>query len=227
MHLKPDDFFVPEGTERDKKMKTILNSDTACLTRVEELVQEMKKNKQTQFFDVDFGPRDSKDDMGSKLSLYATGNAPPGYIKPDQIEWISAKKYTKGEGSFITTSTSANDVIQGALGDCWFIGALSVLAIRDELIIGGLNYFKESTDIKMTPAILKQMAEGVYPPIFRMYENYGIYVFRFFKNFSWRYVIIDDRIPCYKANGLPVFARCSSINELWVPLIEKAYAKIH
>lgn len=159
--------------------------------------------------------------------MYANGSAPPGYVKPEQIEWISAKEYTNGEGAFITASTSSNDVIQGALGDCWFIGALSVLAIRDELIIGGLNYFKESTDIKLTPAILKQMAEGVYPPIFRMYEKYGIYVFRFFKNFEWRYVIIDDRIPCYKANKLPVFARCSDINELWVPLIEKAYAKIH
>jgi len=31
---------------------------------------------------------------------------------------------------------SANDVEQGAIGDCWFIGAMSVLATRDELLVG-------------------------------------------------------------------------------------------
>ena len=35
----------------------------------------------------------------------------------------------------------------------------------------------------------------------------------FFKNFSWRYVIIDDRIPCIKVamEGIPLkpyFGRC-------------------
>jgi len=35
------------------------------------------------------------------------------------------------------------------------------------------------------------------------------------------------RIPVNEYNGLPVFARCTELHELWVPLIEKAYAKIH
>jgi len=57
-----------------------------------------------------------------------------------------------------------------------------------------------------------------------------MYVFRFYKNNSWRYVIIDDRLPCYKKDYGDkdlVFGRCRSVNEFWVPLIEKAYAKIH
>lgn len=36
---------------------------------------------------------------------------------------------------------------------------------------------------------------------------------------------IDDYIPCYP-NGEPIFSKNES-NELWVMLIEKAYAKIH
>jgi hypothetical protein len=55
----------------------------------------------------------------------------------------------------------------------------------------------------------------------------GIYVLRFFKNFEWIYVIIDDRIPVNKESKLPVFGSCKSQNELWVSLIEKAYAKLH
>ena len=74
------------------------------------------------------------------------------------------------------------------------------------------------------------MTSGVYPPLFHYLRKYGMYVFRFFKECKWVYVIIDDRIPCYKRGyGDPeiVFGRCRSQNEFWVPLIEKAYAKLH
>jgi calpain len=60
-----------------------------------------------------------------------------------------------------------------------------------------------------------------------MYRKNGLYVFRFFKDFEWRYVIVDDRLPCSTLNGLPVFGSCMNSHELWVPLIEKAYAKLH
>jgi len=39
--------------------------------------------------------------------------------------------------------------------------------------------------------------------------------------------MIDDRIPVYKKTGKVVFAQCRDPNELWVPFIEKAYAKLH
>ena len=50
-------------------------------------------------------------------------------------------------------------------------------------------------------------------------------MFRFFKDFKWIYVIIDDRIPCVDKS--PVFSRCKDPTETWVSLIEKAYAKLH
>jgi calpain, invertebrate len=65
----------------------------------------------------------------------------------------------------------------------------------------------------------------VYPGIFHLYRAKGIYVFRFFKDFRWIYVIIDDRIPC--VDKQPVFSRCKDLKETWVSLIEKAYAKLH
>lgn len=57
-----------------------------------------------------------------------------------------------------------------------------------------------------------------------------MYVMRFFKNYKWRYVIIDDRLPCYnRGYGDPelVFGKCKDPDEFWVPIIEKGYAKIH
>lgn len=86
---------------------------------------------------------------------------------------------------------SSSDVIQGKLGDCWFLGALSVLATREDLL----------------RAVF--WCEGKY-------SEWGIFVCRFMKDFVWHYVICDDRIPVYDTpSGDPVFARCRDPNELW------------
>lgn len=42
---------------------------------------------------------------------------------------------------------------------------------------------------------------------------------------QWRLVNIDDFIPCFP-NGDPMFSR-NSTNQIWMMLLEKAYAKLH
>lgn len=84
---------------------------------------------------------------------------------------------------------------QGALGDCWFISALSVIVTRDELLVGGMEGVQYDEDMIIDKAMASALSMGVYPPIFHRYRMRGIYVLRFFKNFEWIYVIIDDRIP--------------------------------
>lgn len=81
--------------------------------------------------------------------------------------------------------------------------------------------------MKINKEMAEDLCSGVYPPIFHMYRKKGLYVMRFFKDFIWRYVIIDERIPCFKSNMEPVFGKCANIWEIWVPLIEKAYAKLN
>jgi len=175
--LKEEEFFLHDTYD------TILNTDTAALKRVEEIIDNMKKKNQKDFLDTDFGPKDEDDEENSKMALYRNGEAPPGYIKPEQIEWLYPEEYAGDDYTFLDNEASSNEVIQGALGDCWFIGALSVLAARDELIIGGLSQYEINNEFKVTNLIAKSMSEGVYPPIFHGYARYGIYVFRFFKNF--------------------------------------------
>eukprot|EP01104_Vermistella_antarctica_P002869 TRINITY_DN1306_c0_g2_i1.p1 TRINITY_DN1306_c0_g2~~TRINITY_DN1306_c0_g2_i1.p1 ORF type:complete len:655 (+),score=118.15 TRINITY_DN1306_c0_g2_i1:63-1967(+) len=43
---------------------------------------------------------------------------------------------------------------------------------------------------------------------------------------GWVSITIDDRIPCSKTTGLPVYARANDPNVLWVPIVEKAFAKL-
>lgn len=40
-------------------------------------------------------------------------------------------------------------------------------------------------------------------------------------------MIVDTRIPYNQASKTPLYAHCADPNEFWVPLMEKAYAKLH
>jgi calpain, invertebrate len=51
------------------------------------------------------------------------------------------------------------------------------------------------------------------------------FTLRFFKDGKWKYVTIDNILPM-KSNKL-IYARGSDPNEFWVPLCEKAFAKLH
>lgn len=123
----------------------------------------------------------------------------------------------------------SNDVLQGSLGDCWFIGAMSVLATKDEHIFHPLREQLRGQDT-LSDDEAHELLSGVYPSLFHCFAKFGLYVIRFFKDYGWRYVVIDNRLPCYGEAGQDpalVFASCEDSSEYWVPLIEKAYAKLH
>ncbi|KAF2895494.1 hypothetical protein ILUMI_10681, partial [Ignelater luminosus] len=92
------------------------------------------------------------------------------------------------------------DVIQGVIGDCWLISALSVLALQHEHIIKRLF-------------ITFQVCEE------------GAYQIRLCKDGKWTSIMVDDRVPCDR-DGYPYYAEALK-NQMWVPLIEKAVAKLY
>ena len=162
--------------------------------------------------------------------MYKKGEIPcPGYPKPETVEWLSAEEICPPGTApqFVDDGAGANDVKQGALGNCWFISALSVIVTRDELLRGGQRGLELDPDMIIDRELASALSKGVYPPIFHRFRMKGIYVLRFFKNFEWIYVIIDDRLPVNIESKQPVFGTCIKTHELWVALIEKAYAKLH
>lgn len=168
--------------------------------------------------------------------MYKTGEPPrKGYAKPANVEWVHAHKICPPGKSpqFVDDGVASADCIQGLLGDCWLISAMSVLATRDELLIGGRRGMELDPDMLVGPEIASILSKGVYPPIFHRYRDIGLYVIRIFKDMQWVYVLVDDRIPVGAVNtaavkkGFPVFGRCINLHEIWVPIIEKAYAKLH
>ena len=214
---------------------TMLMSEKAALSKVEKIYRaERRKAIQgqnvTKYIDQDFGPKRASDEVGSKMAMYKTGVPPKGYPDPANCEWVNAEALCTKPGQvpqFVDDGVGSADCVQGKLGDCWLISALSVLATRDELIIGGRRGMEYDQNMIIDKEIASLLSNGVYPPIFHKYRQIGIYVIRIFKDFTWIYVIIDERVVVDKTTMKPVFGRCKHQHELWVPLIEKAYAKMH
>eukprot|EP00753_Platysulcus_tardus_P000361 PLAT10367.1.p1 GENE.PLAT10367.1~~PLAT10367.1.p1 ORF type:complete len:723 (-),score=420.00 PLAT10367.1:102-2270(-) len=134
-------------------------------------------------------------------SLYRDGMMPPCGAPPAHtVRWLRPAEICPGEPQLFIGGLGSADVIQGQLGDCWFLSALSVMASRPEL----LHQLFVTTG----------------------QEAQGRYCVQFFKDGDWRQVFIDDRIPC-DSMGKPLYADCKDPNEMWVLLVEKAYAKLH
>jgi len=60
----------------------------------------------------------------------------------------------------------------------------------------------------------------------RKYNTEGIYAVFLCDTGDWRLVTLDDYFPCVSKYSGPAFSKANG-NELWVLLLEKAYAKIY
>lgn len=130
-------------------------------------------------------------------------NPPKGALPNESIKWFSISEGgllgCENPILFNENASSAN-IIQGALGNNYFINALSLLAC--------------------TPQYINRLI------VSSKYASRGLYTFKFYKSGKWRYVHIDDHIPC-RQSGKVHYCRNANPNETFAMLIEKAYAKLH
>ena len=127
------------------------------------------------------------------------------WLRPNEIRGVRADtlseaplEYTMPWTVFRGTVDPA-DIVQGKLGDCWFLSALSCLAQR--------------------PGLVKRLV------LTQSYNPRGCYLIRLVKNGLWQNVIVDDYLVCTKSQVLAFTS--SKRRQLYVPLIEKAFAKMH
>lgn len=136
-------------------------------------------------------------------SLFVDPEHPP--LKLQVVsEWMRPTEIVKENNldsrpCLFSGAANPSDVCQGRLGDCWFLSAVAVL-----------------TEVS-------QISEVIITP---EYNEEGIYTVRFCIQGEWVPVVIDDWIPC-ESPGKPAFATSRKGNELWVSILEKAYAKLH
>lgn len=221
--LKNEDYF--KCSENKDNLNTILNSEEAALKKCEEFFYLLGEKE--SWIDPDFG----NDNVSS---LYINNRVPEGQLDTDQIAWYRINEINP-QGRFIKNikKRSEKEVIQGALGDSWFISALSILASSNEFLLKGEFNEKMLLNEKIPNEDMQLISSGIYPPIFYPFRKKGIFCFRFYKDLKWRYVIIDDRLPCQKVMDVSIqkprllYSKCRNDDEFWASLIEKAYAKLH
>ncbi|KAJ4485410.1 hypothetical protein J3R30DRAFT_3696750 [Lentinula aciculospora] len=197
-----------------------------CNTKVERISKDCRMMNRKH--------RDTEFDLENDRERCLHGLLGPGSCAPDTPAKINynpsdVQRVTQifDKPQFFVDGASSNDIVQGAIGDCWFVSALATMATAEGLV----EKFCVARD-----------------------EEIGVYGFIFFRDTSWVTVIIDDflytSIPKFEelsgaekilyhnnketynstarkgGKGL-YFARSGTPGETWVPLIEKAYAKLH
>ncbi|KAG9018188.1 hypothetical protein FRB90_011937 [Tulasnella sp. 427] len=189
-----------------------------CRERVKRLAKECKAGNR-KFRDLEFDLIEDRD-----RCLYQLGHGE----RFSDVADVRRVTEMAPNRQFFVDGVSASDICQGALGDCWFLSALAVAAT--------------TRDVIQKICVAKD-------------QDVGIYGFIFWRDSGWAEVIIDDllctKIPpwnelgqidrgmfkndkkVYKERARQglfenlYFAKCKTDNETWVPLIEKAYAKLH
>ncbi|KAG8904982.1 hypothetical protein FRC00_013581, partial [Tulasnella sp. 408] len=188
-----------------------------CRNKVKSLAAECRRNNR-KFTDIEFDLSSDWTPCVYSLSSDRVEISPPREVR--RVTDIFEKP------TFFDGGATASDISQGGLGDCWFLSAMAVVASA------GL--------------IEKVCVERD--------EQVGIYGFIFWRDSGWVDVVIDDylctKLPPWESLGYTeqmiyhhnrekytknarkggqnlLFARSASDNETWVPLLEKAYAKLH
>lgn len=122
-------------------------------------------------------------------------------IKVDKVEFKRAMDVYKEDHYYVFEDTiDVNDIMQGAFSDCYFLSAVASLTEFPQFIF--------SKFLTKVP------------------NSKGYYEVILFIDGEWQIVVVDDYFPFAKGTKSYAFTG-SHNNELWVLLLEKAWAKVN
>ena len=189
---KPKKIITPEKEEKPQKIKIYRN-------------QELIPENSSPWIDPLFKPE--------KSNLCPCDSK--GWIYPDKVTksdvqgwnnyiWLRAEEiYDTKNYDIFHEGATVDDIIQGSLGDCYFLSVLGSLCNIPKLI-EKLFYSKNLTKSKN--------------------HQYGI---NFYINGIWKLILIDDFFPARNTSFKKFAFAYSTSEEIWVPLLEKAWAKLN
>jgi len=207
-------MFDPSSAAYNKKLrgKTEVRGNSFQYARISEIIPDsmidprnleiLKKviNSGKKFTDKEF-------DVLRHLHDTLLG-VPREKIALDKVEFMhpveSAKKLFPGKKYHVFNDVDPGDIIQGVLGDCYFLCAISAMAERPKLIT-------RLFDIQVV-------------------NGYNIYSIWFNINGLWKQILIDEALPALSTDDhtFHPFSKCSEgEDEIYTMLLEKAYAKAY
>lgn len=121
-------------------------------------------------------------------------------LKDKNIKWLRAKDiFPKGKFSLFEGEIEVDDIKQGSLGNCYFLSSIASMSLHPQLVC--------------------QIFRTLQP------QDNGCYEICMKIEGEWQIVLVDDYFPVL-SDGNFAFARPKNA-ELWVILLEKAWAKIN
>ena len=140
---------------------------------------------------------------GRSRPTYNDGR-PINWRRPHELKGVDPARVDLVVGS---DGASAGDVVQGELGDCYLLGAMSAIAAA-------------VINQRHGALLLKRIKSG------KAELDQGFVTFELYSFGEWVEVTVDTMLPCNEA-AEPIFAHCRDPNEQWVQFLEKAYAKLY
>lgn len=202
----PEDGEDFEGDQRDWKNWGVATFEPCAVSQ----------NKGEQLFDEDQVDRFAQlnDNLEGEqyvdtlfpadyTSIFGKGKFKPSHYdeaKAKGLPWKRAQDIFKSEEFSVCEAIEIKDVKQGALGNCWFLAAVAAIAETNDRI--SRNFLQKEKN----PT--------------------GMYCITLCLNGIWEEVFIDDQFPVNPDSGRAAFTYSES-KELWVMLLEKAWAKVH
>lgn len=131
--------------------------------KYDKILEKVRADPEWKYVDTEFNHEDALSSLGPEVndSLASRGLR--------EMKWVRARDIPNA--MLFKDTVSHRDVFQGALGDCYFLSAISVLggpAVKD-IICGGEDYEWKKT---------------------------GCFKLKFYKDGQPELVIIDDWLPC-------------------------------
>jgi hypothetical protein len=179
-------------------------SKSNCLDDLDQLLTQSPKFQEAKKFAGNSKYRDESFPAAID-SIWGFGDT-KSYRKNDleKYIWCRPEEYFVSSGykgvPRLFDTIDCEDIMQGSLGDCYFLAAIASIA----------KYSKRLERIFLV----------------KQHSPHGIYVIALCINGIWEDVVLDDRVPCRPVSKEPAFNH-SKTGELWVILLEKAWAKIH
>lgn len=180
---------------------SVLPQNISHLHRAE--IEEICLGNNTAFIDASFLP--NNDSLFKVCSPRIGANSSPSaeLEKKKTIIWRRPQEFLAPGASpvIFDGEIEPNDIKQGQLGDCWLLCAFAAVAEFPELV------------------------KALFPEGYNTPSEAGVYKVRINKNGLWEEIFLDDFFPCF-AEGGPIYSRAHE-HELWVLILEKAFAKLN
>ncbi|KAJ7202645.1 hypothetical protein GGX14DRAFT_370195 [Mycena pura] len=216
LRLPPTQVDVPEcvGLLSSLELETVV---AECKANVARIAKQCRA-RNLRYRDIDFDLENDQDRCLNGLVVSDVYN-------PSDVQRV-ADLFEKPQ--FFADGSHSNEIIQGQkCSNCWFISALAATSTvkglvekycvaRDEQV--GVYGFVFWRDVRWVSVIVDDLLYTSIPK----YEELSIAEKALFQNDKEKY-----NASARKGNKTLYFAKSGTLGETWVPLVEKAYAKLH